>query len=150
MNSYKNIFLIDNDRDDQQFFIEALDGIENVSLFGTASTCIEALNILKSSSSLPDYIFIDYNMPLMNGIDCFNEIVKNPALKDIPVIMLSSALEQAEPAYKYGVKGFIKKTPYISKLKTELNQIINGSITVNYIITDETNSLRTHEKKSNK
>ena len=126
MSTLKNIFLVEDDLDDQQFFIEALSGVENVNLFGVSGNGAEALSTLKSYGSLPDYIFLDFNMPLMNGIDCLKEIAKNPRTKDIPVIMLSSAFEQAGLAHKCGAKGFIKKTPYISKLKRELNQIINA------------------------
>ncbi len=133
MSSLKYIFLVDDDTDDQELFIEALSGVENVSLFGAANTCTEALKTLKSCSLLPDFIFLDYNMPAMNGIECLCEIIKNPRTKNIPVVMLSSAFEQEELAHKRGAKGFIKKTSDIPGLKTVLNQIINSGVTINYI-----------------
>ena len=139
VNSLKNIFLVDDDKEDQEFFIEALNKIENAKLYGIASNGKEALDTLKNTDTLPDFIFMDFNMPLMNGIECLFEITNLARTKNIPVFMLSSAIEQAEVSRKFGAKGFIKKTSDKAVLITELLRIINFGITVNYIVTDKTN-----------
>jgi CheY-like chemotaxis protein len=138
VNSLKNIFLVDDDKEDQEFFIEALNKIENAKLYGIASNGKEALDTLKNTDTLPDFIFMDFNMPLMNGIECLFEITNLARTKNIPVFMLSSAIEQAEVSRKFGAKGFIKKTSDKAVLITELLRIINFGITVNYIVTDKT------------
>ena len=92
VNSLKNIFLVDDDKEDQEFFIEALNKIENAKLYGIASNGKEALDTLKKTDTLPDFIFMDFNMPLMNGIECLFEITNLARTKDIPVLMLSSAI----------------------------------------------------------
>jgi CheY-like chemotaxis protein len=140
MTSVKNIFLVDDDTDDQEFFVEAISGLKNISLSGMANNGKEALNILNNSTLLPDFIFLDFNMPFMNGIQCLCEIKKFPRTKDIPVIMLSSAFEQAELSRELGAKGFIKKCNEITAFRKELDRAINLGITVKYIITDETRS----------
>jgi CheY-like chemotaxis protein len=127
--------LVDDDIDDQEFFIEALTGIENAHLFGIANNGIEALKSLENAKSLPDYIFLDFNMPVMNGIDCLVNMQKLTITKDIPVVMLSGAFEQAELSRKLGAKGFIKKSTDIAVLRKELQGILNLGIVVNYIIT---------------
>jgi CheY-like chemotaxis protein len=96
----------------------------------------EALGILGNSVSLPDLIFLDINMPVMNGLECLIEIVKNPRTNTIPVVILSSAFEQAEHSRKLGAKGFIKKSPDLKELRTELHRIITLKITVNYLGTN--------------
>jgi len=138
VNSLKNIFLVDDDKEDQEFFIEALNKIENAKLYGIASNGKKALDTLKKTDTLPDFIFMDFNMPLMNGIECLFEITNLARTKNIPVFMLSSAIEQAEVSRKFGAKGFIKKTSDKAVLITELLRIINFGITVNYIVTDKT------------
>jgi len=138
VNSLKNIFLVDDDKEDQEFFIEALNKIENAKLYGIASNGKEALDTLKNTDTLPDFIFMDFNMPLMNGIECLFEITNLARTKNIPVFMLSSAIEQAEVSRKFGAKGFIKKTSDKAVLITELLRIINFGITLNYIVTDKT------------
>jgi CheY-like chemotaxis protein len=134
----KNLFLVDDDTDDQEFFMEAIDKLENVTLSGLANNGKEALNKLKYSKTLPDYIFLDFNMPLMNGIECLAELKKMPLTKDIPVFMLSTAFEQAELSKKIGAKGFIKKSADIHGLETQLDCIINMNTSINYVITGET------------
>ena len=140
MPSLKYIFLVDDDRDDQDFFIEAVREIENAKLFGVANNGLEALKMLTDSALPPDLIFLDFNMPVMNGLECLKGIKKLSVTKDIPVFMLSSAFEQAELSKKLGAKGFIKKSTDITALRTALNQVINLGLTINYVITNETNS----------
>lgn len=136
MSIVKNIFLVDDDTDDQEFFVEAISGLENISLSGVTNNGSEALNVLNNSTLLPDFIFLDFNMPLMSGTECLREIKKIPHTKNIPVFMLSSAIEQAELSRELGAKGFIKKSDDITVLRKELDRVINPGITVNYIITD--------------
>lgn len=139
MTIVKNTFLIDDDADDQEFFAEAISRLKNISLSGVVNNGKEALNVL-NNSTLPDIIFLDFNMPLMNGIECLREIKRFPRTKDIPVFMLSSAFEQAELSRELGAKGFIKKCNEITAFRKELDRAINLGITVKYIITDETRS----------
>ena len=154
MSNVKNIFLVDDDIDDQEFFVEAINGLKNISLSGVANNGKEALNVLNNSALLPDFIFLDFNMPLMNGIECLREIKTFPRTKDIPVFMLSSAIEQAGLSRELGAKGFIKKCSEITAFRKELDKVINLDIAVKYIIIDETKSpsfIKTgYEKKSKK
>jgi CheY-like chemotaxis protein len=51
----------------------------------------KALDYLsKDGQSLPDYIFLDLNMPDIGGIECLQRIKKVKAIKNIPVIMYSN------------------------------------------------------------
>jgi CheY-like chemotaxis protein len=68
---------------------------------------------------------MDINMPLMNGIECLCAIKKFSRTKHIPVIMLSSAVEQAEPCCNLGAKGYIKKPSDLILLQKELSRVIN-------------------------
>ncbi|HYJ65811.1 MAG TPA: response regulator [Parafilimonas sp.] len=132
----KSVLLVDDDIDDREFFIEALDAIENVNLFGVANNGKEALDLLTNSVSLPDHIFMDFNMPVMNGIECLTEMEKNQKTREIPVVILSGSIEQAGSARKLGA-GFIKKSADIQALRTDLHRIINLNITVDYLILDQ-------------
>ena len=132
----KSVLLVDDDIDDQQFFIEALGAIENTNLYGVANNGKEALSMLKNSISPPDHIFMDHNMPVMNGIECLTEIGRGRETRDIPVVILSGSIEQAERARELGA-GFIKKSADIQQLRTELHRIINLNATGFYGISDQ-------------
>ncbi|MNL25239.1 Response regulator rcp1 [compost metagenome] len=61
-----------------------------------------ALGELTNIPELPDLIFLDYNMPILNGSEFLGKIKNDLKLKDIPVIMLSS------PSKEF-MNDFIKK-----------------------------------------
>lgn len=97
----------------------------------------EALNILNGKDRLPDIIFLDLNMPKVNGLE-FLKILKSDArLKYLPIIVLttSSNYKDLLHCYEIGIAGYITKPlkyeHYSEKLKIVLdywsvNELING------------------------
>ena len=125
MKKLKSILLVEDDEDDQFFFIEAMSKIENATLYAIAKNGKEALNCLENSSTLPDIIFMDINMQIMNGIECLTLIMKNPLICTIPVVMLTTSSAQKELAHTLGAKAYIKK-PWDGKLLyAQIEQMIN-------------------------
>ncbi|MEP7168524.1 MAG: response regulator [Bacteroidota bacterium] len=125
MNSLKSIFLVEDDKDDQFFFTQALSKIANANLFAIANNGKEAIDKLESSTTLPDIIFMDINMPLMNGIECLAEITKTIKTQHIPVVMLTTDTGSMEVAHQMGAKAFIKKPSNGKILREKLEQMIN-------------------------
>jgi len=138
MKNSKNIFLIEDDKDDQDFFTEALSEIENANLFAIANNGKEAIEKLKNSAILPDLIFMDINMPLMNGIECLISVSKNSLTKNIPVVMLTTDTEKMELVQKLGAKAFIKKPSNGKILREKIEQMINLDFIVESRIASQT------------
>lgn len=88
---YTNILLIDDDSDDKDFFINALKIVSETVTFNWAENGSKALEVLESKQVAPELIFLDWNMPVMNGHEFLEEIKKREGLKDIPVIILSTS-----------------------------------------------------------
>ena len=59
----------------------------------------------------PDLILLDLNMPKKDGREALKEIKSSPALKNIPVVVLttSKAEEDIYQTYELGVNSFISK-----------------------------------------
>lgn len=51
----------------------------------------EALDLLYTTSALPDLILLDINLPKVNGLEVLHAIKTDDRLRTIPVIMLSTS-----------------------------------------------------------
>jgi CheY-like chemotaxis protein len=88
--------LVDDDADDIEIFCEALKQIDNSITLITAHNGNDALQILSSDIlAKPDHIFLDINMPLMNGLDCLQKI-RNEEKLDIPVTVYTTSKHYGE------------------------------------------------------
>jgi len=125
MPNAKNILLVEDDEYDQIFFVRAIRNIENVVLQDVALNGVEALEKLETLNPLPDLIFMDVDMPLMNGVECLTEISKRPVFKNLVVIMLSNSTDNAELTRTLGAKAFIRKPSDPTMLQTHLEEIIH-------------------------
>jgi CheY-like chemotaxis protein len=65
----REIFLIDDDQDDQQIFCEALKEVDQAAVCYTAKNGLEAIEQLKQQRVHPDVIFVDLNMPVVDGFE---------------------------------------------------------------------------------
>jgi CheY-like chemotaxis protein len=119
----KSCLLIDDDMDDQEIFALALDQLDNTFHCMTASNGLEAITYLKDRATmLPDYIFLDLNMPRMNGLECLKEIKKLRHLSHIPVIIYSTSSSKNDitEARKSGAAAFITKPFSVTELTDTL------------------------------
>src|SRR4051812_7335021 len=103
------ILLVEDDEDDRFFFLEALREIDNAVLYAVATNGRLALDRLRDAHPLPDMIFTDINMPVMNGLECLTALKQNPATKHIPVVILSGEISVSQKACYLGASAFIKK-----------------------------------------
>ena len=91
MTKVKQCLLIDDDIDDQEIFNLALNQLDEKIECQIANDAIEALDRFRSDPSfVPGHIFIDVNMPRMNGIECLKEIKKLSHLDSAEVFMYST------------------------------------------------------------
>jgi CheY-like chemotaxis protein len=123
----KNILLVDDDEDDQNFFMEAVNEIDNSICLRIANNGVEALAQLNGMYELPDLIFLDINMPLMNGFECLTQLKKQNRFKTIPVIILSTSNNSAETelARMLGAFFFLYKPSEFSLLKKNVACIVD-------------------------
>lgn len=122
---YKNILQIDDDSDDCEFFMEALEAVSSAN-YTAIYNPVEALHKLIEKEIEPDLIFLDLNMPAMSGLEFLTEIKKQHRLKEIPVIIFStSELDDIiREALEYGAQDFISKPNNFNDLKKILSKYI--------------------------
>ena len=71
----------------------------------------KALEILKTSSRLPDIILLDLNMPRMNGIEFLKILKQDENYKYLHTIILTTSQNRADllECYRIGIAGYIIK-----------------------------------------
>jgi CheY-like chemotaxis protein len=117
--------LIDDDADDSDLFREALEEIDSDVVLHCAGNGEEALKRLKEIPS-PALIFLDINMPRMNGWECLKRMKQSPEYAAIPVIMYSTSSNQREVdiAIDLGALSFFTKPHSYSELKNMMNMVL--------------------------
>ena len=82
MKSNMSFFIVDDDVDDRNLFIEAVKEVDATIECITANNGEQALALLADpGTSLPDFIFLDLRMPRIDGKKCLIELKKNEKLK---------------------------------------------------------------------
>ena len=124
--------LVDDDADDQLIFLDALSEVDDTVECATASNGLEALSYLHAGDWLPAVIFIDLNMPLMNGFELLGKIKKDPRMKDIPIVIFTTSdspldLKRAEKA---GAQVFFTKTSDFKTLKIKIQEILGFDFSI--------------------
>ena len=112
MHKPRTFFIVDDDIEDQELFFEAVSEVDRSISCIPVSNCEEALAVLKSTKTdLPDMIFLDLNMPRLNGKQCLAELKRQGHLKDIPVIIYSTSSEKRdiEETTRLGAAHFLTK-----------------------------------------
>jgi two-component system, chemotaxis family, chemotaxis protein CheY len=92
--------------DDDQDLLDVIQFVLEGEGFGvlTARSGQEALELLRTGR-LPVLVLLDLMMPVMNGWAFLEEVVKHPALREIPVLVLTAS----EPEQVPGAVGILRK-----------------------------------------
>lgn len=121
----RTFLLVDDDPDDTFLFGEVLHDIDPSIVFLTAANGQEALDMLKSTTSLPDLIFLDLNMPRCNGFDILKNL-KGSELKEVPVVIFTTSRNQLhiDKAYQQGAALYLPKPFSYSALEGALKALL--------------------------
>ncbi|HEX8039127.1 MAG TPA: response regulator [Chryseosolibacter sp.] len=119
------ILAVDDDEEDIEIFMEAVRDIDSSIVCMVARSADEALAILNSDMDLPAFIFLDVNMPKVDGNICLREIKKDKRFSNIPVIMYSTYTGKREmEAYRQLGVGYLVKQNSYNELVNELRRVL--------------------------
>lgn len=121
------ITLADDDEDDRLFFTDAFEELKINTIVNTVNNGKELLNYLNHPETvLPNIVFLDLNMPILNGIDCLKQIKANEKFNDIAVAIYStsSSDQDVEDTFVLGANIYIKKPSNFDDLKKILSDVV--------------------------
>jgi CheY-like chemotaxis protein/DNA-binding XRE family transcriptional regulator len=113
------ILLIEDNADDEFFFRKSIESFsKDIDVYvlkdeASVSQFFRSLQEQGFSNFLkPDIIFLDLNLPSLKGFDVLQDIKKRPLLHSIPVIILTSSIneEDISKSYHLQASGYIRKS----------------------------------------
>lgn len=119
-----NLYLADDDTDDREFFMEAIKEIPVQTEVSEFSNGVDLMDALFAEKSIPDAVFLDLHMPLMDGFECLADIRSFPQFAKIKIIVYSTAyLEREVNQLKVdGADHYLQKPNSFQNLKSLLFQ----------------------------
>ena len=120
----RNILLVDDDLDDSYIFDVALREVSSTIKLTRENSCEQIIKALDDCN--PDLIFLDINLPKVDGFDCLKFIHENAVHCNIPIVMYSSSHNPKEIvyAYEFGASLFFSKPSKFADLVEGLRNII--------------------------
>lgn len=121
------LLLVEDDEEDRKFFSDALKGLDlNTTLVevNNGAACIDYLS--NKDQDAPDLIFLDLNMPVMDGFECLDRIRQMPEHQStiIAIYSTSASERDIEKTFNRGANIYLNKPISLSELKKALKQII--------------------------
>ena len=113
------VFIIDDNEDFVLLFGQAVAKIHPECECMSAENGYNALRQLKFMlPTVPDFIFVDVKMPIMNGHEIVSELKKSEMFSTVPIIMYSaeSNPDDVRKAKEAGTAGFYVKPSSLEKI----------------------------------
>ena len=132
MNKLRPILLAEDSPKDIELTLEALADHKLVNQVSVARDGVEALEYLrregkfrKRSPGNPAVVLLDIKMPRMDGLEVLREIRADPALKMVPVVMLTSSREEQDllRSYELGINAYVVKPVAFADFLEAVKQI---------------------------
>jgi two-component system, chemotaxis family, chemotaxis protein CheY len=76
-----------------------------------------------------DFVITDWSMPVMTGLEMVHAIRSNPALKGLPILMVTAVGQKEEivQAVSAGVNGYIVKPFEAETLHAKMQQVLGAA-----------------------
>ena len=109
MSTKVDILLVEDNKRDAELIAEALKESLTPHTLTLATDGEEALRILQQFQ--PHVVFLDLNLPRVSGLDVLRQIRQSPALRSLPVIILtnSRSQEDVQTCYDEFCNAYIRK-----------------------------------------
>jgi DNA-binding response OmpR family regulator len=122
------VLVIEDTELDKEIFIRALTTVNPIAKCIHYNNGAEAINFLKKTDTLPDFIFLDLGLPVMSGKECLQEIREIKHCANIPVTILSASvdLQDEKETKQSGADFYIFKTRHFDILCDSINLILAG------------------------
>jgi CheY-like chemotaxis protein len=120
------VYIVDDDSDDRFLLREVIEefGKYKVVEFNGGSELLDSLGT--GDIHKVNLLFLDMNMPRMNGLETLRALRANPMFNSIPVVMFSTSMDTAliESAYAAGFDLCCSKPNSMGDLRSTISQVL--------------------------
>jgi CheY-like chemotaxis protein len=129
------VFLIDDDEDDKELFLEAIEEVNPTAKCRTAGSAEEALSILETEALPPDFIFLDINMPGIGGKECLMKLKKIKKLASVPVVIYTTSdlKRDMDETALMGASGYFTKPAPFEEICKIIRYVLEGKWIDNFL-----------------
>jgi CheY-like chemotaxis protein len=125
------ILVVDDSEDDVLLLTESLRDLPGASIIHVASDGDQALEYLRcqaphAAAPRPSLVLLDINMPGKSGFEVLCALKRDPALCQIPVIILTTSTRPADvvAAYAQGAASFVVKPSNFDRLRSMAGHLV--------------------------
>ncbi|TWI89299.1 response regulator [Chitinophaga japonensis] len=123
----KILLIIDDDPDDREFFCEALKEVDESAICYACKSGMDAIDMLTSAQlPVPDFIFLDLNMPVLSGKQCLQALKKIRKLEQTHIIIYTTSklTDDFSETINMGAMHFMTKPTRLSELRDALANVL--------------------------
>jgi two-component system response regulator len=122
----RTVFWAEDAMDDQFLIRSAVEGMKprpEVTFFEDGEFLLDALSRKK-----PDLVVLDIRMPRLDGIQTLRRIRARPGMRNLPVVMFSTAMldEEVAECKALEVRDFLQKPGHYSEFSAAVERIIGN------------------------
>jgi len=131
------IFYTDDDYDDLEFFKEIVSDINDTYEVVTQSDGFELLHALDNPPPNPYVVFLDINMPGINGLEILKRVRSTTEHQTLPIVMFSTSKDETiiEKTRLLGATYYMPKSGIFENLKKS----IEHALSINWLAFTPTN-----------
>ncbi len=132
MAAVKTILLVEDNANDVELTLAALQDSNVSNAVDVARDGAEALDYLHRrgpwsgrTSEAPVVVLLDLKMPKVDGLEVLREMKATPALRHVPVVMLTSSREESDlvRSYALGANAYVVKPVDFQKFFESVQQL---------------------------
>ena len=126
------VLLVEDDPGDVVLIQEAFEHNKVRNTLHVVGDGVEAMEYLRSAAARPDLVLLDLNLPRKDGREVLAEIKSDPALRSIPVVVLttSKAEEDILRSYDLHANAYVTKPVDFNRFIEVVRQIDEFFVTV--------------------
>jgi CheY-like chemotaxis protein len=132
MSELKRILLVEDSEADIELTLAALAGHRLANEVVVVRDGAEALDYLQKEGAYsgraggnPAVVLLDLKMPKMDGLEVLARVKSDPALRSVPVVMLTSSREEKDlvESYRLGVNAYVVKPVDFSQFVSAIEKV---------------------------